>query len=359
MKLLDSYIARRYVGSLIKAVLAAVVVFLVVDNVDNLDTFIDNHVPAHQVIRYYYLFIPQIIYLTLPVATLLATLFTIGGLTQTNEMTAMHASGIPFRRPLLLLLSIATVSALIILYLGETVIPVTNRERMDIERYEVKKIPRETRANLGRLYFQLGDGRQLFVGRYNADTGEAYDIQMMTADSGHVASRVDADKMVWRDEKWFLQGAREKQFGSRGIFSINPHPNRELDFKGLQPEGFAKIQTAPEEMNYRELSDFIERMRISGGEPRKWIVDLLFKISMPVAAVVIVLFGAPIAAVKRRGGTAVAFGLALFICFIYFGFMQVGKIAGYSGLLTPMASAWIGNAFFGTLGLVITVRSRK
>ena len=359
MKLLDRYIAFRYIRSLFSSILTVVVVFLVVNNVDNLDNFIDNKVAVKHVIRYYYLFIPYIIYLTLPVATLLATLFTIGGLTRTNEMTAMHASGVPFRRPLMLLLVIALVCAAGVLYMGETIVPFANRERLDIERYEVKRIPRETRANLGRLYFQLGGGKQLFVERFNAGSGEAYGIQMATVEKGKVTSRIDAEKMVWRDRKWLLQGAREKRFTATGSLVIKDRPIRELDFKGLAPEGFASVQTQPDEMNYRELRMFIERMTISGGDSRKWLVDLHSKFALPAAAVVIVLFGAPIAAVRRRSGTGVAFGLALLTCFIYFGFIQFGKIAGYQGLIVPTLAAWIGNLFFGSLGLLLALTSRR
>ncbi len=359
MKILDRYIALRYIYYLIASLLAAVVIFLVINNVDNLDTFIDNHVPVQTIVRYYYLFIPHIIYLTLPVATLLATLFTIGGLTQSNEMTAMYASGIPFRRSLVLLLGIAAICSAGILYLGETIVPVTNRERFDIERYDVKKIPRETRANLGRLYFHLEGGKQFFVERFNSITGEAFGIQIVTTDSGRVTERIDAEKMVWRDGKWHLGGVTKSQFGADGWMRMRRDESMEFDKKGIEPDAFAKIQTAPEEMNYRELELFIKRMKASGGDPRKWEVDLKIKLAMPIAAIIIVLFGAPIAAVKRRGGTALAFGLALLICFIYFGFTQVGRVMGHHGSLSPLVAAWIGNLFFGSFGLLLSLGLRR
>lgn len=358
MKLLDRYIASRYISRLLWSLSAATVIFLVVNNVDNLDTFIDNQVPVKIVLRYYYLFIPYIVYLTLPMATLLATLFTIGGLTQTNELTAIQASGVSFRRPVAILLSLAAISAAGILYLGETVVPVANRARLEIERYDVRKLRRETRANLGRLYFDLGGGRQLYIGKFVPETREAYDIRLVTVDSGRVEKRVLAEKMCWLDGEWRLQGASALEFKDSTLSAVSK-PDLRLKSDALDPASFSQIQTAPEEMNYRELKQFIDRLAISGGNPLKWEVELLFKVSLPVAAVVIVLFGAPIAAVRRRSGTALAFGLALLICFIYFGFMQVGKVLGQSGNLNPIVSAWVGNAFFGTIGLILTARSRR
>jgi len=359
MKTLDRYIAFYYINRLLLSLAAAIVIFIVVNNVDNLDNFIDARVPVGHVLRYYYLYVPYIIYLTLPVATLLATLFTIGGLTRTNELTAMHASGVPFRRPLGLLLAISGISAAAILYLGETIVPYANRERLDIERYEVRRVPRETRANLGRLYFHLEGGRQLFIERFNAESGECYGVQLFVVEAGHLTGRIDAEKMVWRDRKWLLQGATERRFTRGGGMVMKERPLKELDFKGLAPEGFESVQTYPDEMNYRELQQFVERLEISGGDSRRWIVELRSKLSLPAAAVVIVLFGAPIAAVRRRSGAAIAFGLALGICFIYFGFIQIGKVAGFQGLLPPTLAAWAGNLFFGMIGLILTAAARK
>jgi len=359
VKILDRYIVSRYVFHLLASLIAAVVIFLVINNVDNLDTFLDNNVPPKTILRYYYLFIPHIIYLTLPVATLLATLFTIGGLTQSNEMTAMYASGIPFRRASGLLLMVAALCSLGVLYIGETVVPVANRGRLDIERYDVKKLPRETRANMGRLYFQLEGGKQLFVERFNATTGEAIGIQMISTDSGRVVERVEAEKMVWRDGKWHLLGLTTSRFEADGWMRMRRDDQLELTSRGIEPDAFVRIQTMPEEMNYRELEEFIERMKISGGDPRKWEVDLKIKLASPIAAIIIVLFGAPVAAVRRRGGTAIAFALALLICFIYFGLTQVGRVMGHHGILSPIAAAWIGNVFFGVLGIGMSLGYRR
>ena len=80
MKILYRYVVTSYVKKLLWAILAAITVFIVVNLVEQLDKFIDSKVPALVVIRFYYLFVPYIVYLIFPVATLLATLFTIGGI---------------------------------------------------------------------------------------------------------------------------------------------------------------------------------------------------------------------------------------------------------------------------------------
>ncbi|MDP8228308.1 MAG: LptF/LptG family permease [Candidatus Electryoneaceae bacterium] len=356
MRILDRYIVANYVKSLIWAIVAAIVVFLVVDIVERLDKFIDKGVPAATVAYYYYLYIPYIIYLTMPVATLLATLFTVGGMVKTNELTAMHVSGISFGRVLMLLLTTAALTATGVFFLGETIVPKTNQERMDIYRYVIKGIPRESRSKVGRLYLQLNSSQQLYIDHYNPPTREAFDIELIETAPGRLMKRMDAEKMVWRDEQWLVQGAVEREFQPNGSVRWNRNDTLIVSGAGLRPNELEKIQTAPEEMNWTELKEFIQRLRNSGSGTLKWEVELLSKVSLPAAAVIIVLFGAPMAAIKQRGGTALGFGLSLFVCFIYFGFIQIGKVMGYNGSLPPIVSAWIGNVFFGLLGVTVLIR---
>jgi len=365
MKILDRYIIVTFLKNLIWAIIAATVIFIVVNGVERLDKFVDAKVQLSTVIRYYYLYIPYIFYLILPAAALLATLFTIGGMTMTNELVAIKVSGISFYRPLMLLLLTTGAWAFAAYVLGETVIPPFNREHEDIYRYDVKKLPREYRAKHGRIYVKIGAERQLYINNYKTLTREAFGIKILDVDNGRVIKHIDAEKMVWRDNTWFIDGATERVFDidrnrchpSAGDSSTNVSVTwrRNVDLTisgdGLRPDEFERVKTKPEELNGRELKEFIDRLKSTGGKTMRWDVELLAKASQPVAAVIIVLFGAPIAAVRRRSGTAIGFGISLFICFIYFGFIQVGKILGINGTLPPWLGAWIGNIFFGILGL--------
>lgn len=359
MRILDRYIVTSYVKKLVWAILAAIMVFIVVNLVEQLDKFIDSNVPASVVIRYYYLFVPYIVYLIFPVATLLATLFTIGGMTMRNELMVVYISGIPFIRVLSLILAVAVVGSVGVFVLGEMAVPDTSRKQNDIIRYQVKKIPRESRVRQGRLYLQISPGRQLYIDHYRPNTREAYGIEIIEVNDGRMKRRIDAEKMVWRDDMWFLQGSTEHIFNQDGSITFHLESDSTVYGMGLEPDSFERIQTKPEEMSWMELNDFVQRQKQIGGSTLKWEVELKSKVALPAAAIIIVLFGAPIASVKRRAGTALSFGIALFVCFIYFGFIQVGKSLGINGTLTPWFSAWIGNIFFGLLGIILLVRAYR
>ncbi|MCF7811198.1 LptF/LptG family permease [bacterium] len=354
MKLIDRYIAFRFISRLIWSVIAAIVVFIVLDMVEMLGKFIDADVPASVVFQFYYLYIPYIAYLILPVATLLATMFTIGSLTISNELVAMHASGISFYRSMGWLLLLAVLIAAITFLFGETIVPEANKQRLEIYRYDLKKIPRESRASQGHIYVQIDEDTQLSIDRFNPISCEAFGLQIVDVDKGRLKGRVDAEKMIWRDSAWHLQGAVRREFNEQGdVTWLTGYNLSEVIKIGLKPDQMEKVQIKPEEMNYIELRNYIKKQKSIGANIVQWKVDLLFKVSMPVATVVIVLFGAPIASIRRRSGMVLGFGMALFICFIYFGFIQVGKVLGYKAVLDPFVSAWAGNIFFGLIGLTI------
>jgi lipopolysaccharide export system permease protein len=182
---------------------------------------------------------------------------------------------------------------------------------------------------------------------------------MIDVVGGKMVRHTKADKMVWRSGIWRLQGVAEKTFLSDGRIKLNLNDTMTVSGSELDPSELENIQTQPQEMNRHELKEFIERLKTAGSITLKWEVERLSKVALPVAAVIIVLFGAPMAAIRRRGGTALGFGLSLFVCFIYFAFIEIGKTMGNNGTLPPLVAVWIGNGFFGLQGLVSLLRGKN
>ena len=357
LKSLDRYILRRFFQYFFFALLASAVIFVTVDFTEFLDKFIDAKISAMLVLRYYYLYVPYIIYLTLPVSVLLATLFSIGGFVYRNEFTAMQSAGYSLWRVLALYLLIAIPLSGCALVFGETVVPAANHERKEMYRGRIRK-GSMTSSQQGRLYIQVGPSEYLKMETYNPQTRMGERANLQAYENGRLLRRVDADRIRYTDEGWMLYNAAVRTYEDMKIHAEKQDSLFRSDF-GITPDDLARINIEPEEMNYTDLRNMVNRLQASGIRAGKWLVDLAFKISQPFAAVIIVLFGVPFAAFRRRGGLVLGFGLSLLVCFIYFGFTQVGKIMGYSGTITPFVAAWAGNLVFGLIGLYLVVRVPK
>ena len=106
---------------------------------ENLDDFIDQNVRGPIILQYYLVFIPEIIRLMLPVAVLLAALFTVGKMSNLNELTAMKSSGMSIYRFILPFLFIGFMIALLSIYFGGYIVPYANKTKVYIEQNYMKK----------------------------------------------------------------------------------------------------------------------------------------------------------------------------------------------------------------------------
>jgi lipopolysaccharide export system permease protein len=87
-------------------------------------------------------------------------------------------------------------------------------------------------------------------------------------------------------------------------------------------------------------------------------VERALKLAVPITCIIIALFGAPLATSNQRGGAAFGVGLSLGTTVIFLIMIQLTKAVGGKGVVTPEMAAWIPNALFGVIGLVMMSRVR-
>jgi lipopolysaccharide export system permease protein len=115
---------------------------------------------------------------------------------------------------------------------------------------------------------------------------------------------------------------------------------------------------APADMDYDDLGRFIAALERSGSNVNELRVERALKLAVPVTCLIIALFGAPLATSNQRGGAAYGIGLSLGTTVIFLIMIQLTKAIGGKGVVSPEMAAWIPNAIFGIIGLVMLARVR-
>lgn len=358
MKILDNYLGRQFSAALTFSLLAFLVIFVVVDLIEHLDTFIDKKAPLLLVVKYYLYFTPYIVLLTLPVAMLLASLFSISSLSRHNELTAMKSAGISLYRILLPLFRLALAVSLLSLLVGEVVVPYTNQRKAHIYSWQIKRRSQQPKLMRKNLYIQGTGGRIYYIREYDGQQQVGRGVVIQRYQGGRLITRIDAQKIIWEEQAWTLTNGLAREFVGGEEKAVPFERLRRPDLEET-PQDLLRRQKDPEEMDYFELRDYIQRVRRSGGEVQREQVDLFLKIAFPFASLIIVLFGAPLASNPQRSGAAVSFGISLFICFIYYSFLRLGQALGHRGSLPPLLAAWLGNILFGLAGVVVLVKAKK
>lgn len=370
MRLLDRYIIQKFLFILAFSLVAVISIFIIIDLVERLSDYIDRQVPAVVIVSYYFYFVPYIIVLMLPIAMLLASMFSIGQLGKYNELTAMKASGISMFRILAPIFGLALLVSLLMLAFAEIVMPEANQRKAELKSQYIDRLPRNLPTRLSNLYLQErlpeqqngapangGRSRRVFIGYYNATDSSANKISIQDYVGVFIVHRIDAKVMHWRGTYWQAVDGYQRTFAGESE-TATPFDTLQLPQLSFTPQVLVKVQKDPEEMSYRELEKFISEVADNGGDPQRWYVDLYLKIAFPFTSFVIVLFGAPLAAGRVRSGGAVGVALTLVITFLYFGMVKTGQSLGQNGSLPPLLGAWLGNGIFFIGGMFVLSRTR-
>jgi len=145
MTVFDRYITREFLRILGIALSAFLVIYLLVDIFDHIDTFIDRNAPLGTVIIYYLYMCPYIIVFTLPIGALMASLLSVGSMARNNELVAMKAGGVSLYRILAPLLISGALLSLMVVFAGGWAIPEINAKLRSIRKEEIERKP--TREN--------------------------------------------------------------------------------------------------------------------------------------------------------------------------------------------------------------------
>jgi lipopolysaccharide export system permease protein len=170
--------------------------------------------------------------------------------------------------------------------------------------------------------------------------------------------RIDAKRARWHGDHWLFLNGYERSFDGREEH-IERFDSLTIPELTETPDDFAEEEIDEEDMTYRELSRYIDRVRRSGGTVEQYLVDLYFKFSFPFAGSIFVLIGVALASGKRKPSIATGFGLTLVVSFLYYAILRVGQTLGHNGVLPPLLAAQLGNIMFLAIGLIMLKRTDR
>lgn len=357
MRRLDRYVFSQFLRLFAVMTLGFPVLLVITDLAQRLEEYLNRNIPAHDLALSYVYWMPDSLFMVVPAAVLMATVFTITSLTRHAELTAAKASGISFFRLVAPVFVGATLALGLDVGLG-ALAPSGNQRRSELLRENLVGSG-TTRYNFvfageyGRVYkalelrTDLGRIRQLQIERKGA--GASYPTYLVSADSA-VYNR--------RSHSWALEHGEIHLIADSGrVFAASFAAARERHFTE-QPSEMMMKQRQPHDLSYGELTRVIQATERSGGDANLLRVERALKIAIPATCVIIALFGAPLATSTERGGSGYGVAVSLATTMIFLVMIQLTRAIGGKGVISPDFAAWIPNVVFGSIGLVLMKRVR-
>jgi lipopolysaccharide export system permease protein len=347
---LDFYIARGFLRIFFISLLIITSLFMIVDLFDRADTFFEAGAPVWTVFRYFFYKIPLSISRIIGFATLFATLFSLGTLARTQEITAMRASGLSIQRIALPLIILSALICGATFFWNESLVPAFSQKAENIYKMEIRN--KSQQSLFGNRDIWLRDkGSFINIDHFDtaANTLEGITIFVLNRDFS-LNGFVEIRRGRWNGTEWELENAREWSFLPDGKMA-----SRELDARGLiteTPEDFKLLARDATEFTYFDLQKQIADMRAKGIDPTQYEVDLQSKLALPFISPLMVLLAVPFALKKHlSGGIAISFGIAMLIGFSYWMLTAFCISLGHGGALPPGIAAWLSNVIFTLLGI--------
>ncbi|MBI3895221.1 MAG: LptF/LptG family permease [Acidobacteria bacterium] len=359
-RILDRYIAKSFLFYL-TVILAALILLtdIVTFFLDLLNDVIRNQIPAVLVLDYFVSLTPYLLYITAPLAVLIAVLVSFGILNQSNEITAVKASGISLFRLTLPIFLLSTLLSAALFLFDHLYIPAANRHQ-DAIRNRIKGRPAQTYYRPDRKWIMGEDPRIYYYNFFEPTEQVLGGITVFELDpeTFQLTRRISAQRAHWEPS---LQGWVFQEGWVRKL-----HKNSVQEFQQFQVQVFPELREPPSyflkevkqssQMNFLELRRYLQDLQQSGFDVTPLSVQFHKKFSFPVFVLIMTLIGLSFAFSLGKKGALTGIAVSLGIAIVFWGISSLFEVLGNLNELPPLAAAWSPNLLFGLGGLYLFLK---
>ena len=360
MQKLDKYILAKYIKTFLLALALIIVIIITFDVSEKLDRLISHHATFWQVVfDYYGNFIPGFVNLYSPLFIFISVLFFTSKMAGNTEVIAILGSGISYRRMLRPYLYGSSIVALVVLVLGNFVLPISNRHLME---FEDKYIKSHITSYYNNIHFQSERGVQVYAGTYDAIRCDVLLFQRDVFDDEGCLKRRETANFISYDSvehSWICHDyvVRTIEPGGNEDFTYENGVHKDL---GLVPEDFDLLSKDITTMNTPALVKHIQRERFRGtGIVKEAQIELWQRLLNPIAIIVMTFIGVAIAARKSRGGIGLHLAMGIAIAFAFIVFMKITTVFATNGDLSPFMAVLLPQLIFGIAAGILIYKAPK
>jgi len=378
MRLLDRYLLREFLIPLGFCLGGFLVLWIAFNLFGQLHWLQEQGLSMPEIGKYYCFKSPEFLILVLPVALLLAMLYTLTNHARYNEITAIRAAGVSLTRLCLPYLAIGVFSSGLLFALDEFCVPYTTEiaDRMFVHHGQLQFQGAQGRPVKNLVFFRVvsaNEKRHWFIGIYNQQTGEMSKPHLDWDLPDHSSRSIDADRAVYTNGVWTFFQVQEfrKVSATNSLLQKMPFTNV-LAFPefsetpemirseiAINDKYYHQSATRSADIPVSQINNYLRLHPQPEDFIRPWIyTKLQGRFAGPFACLVVVLVAIPFAAASGRRNVYVGVAASILIFFTYYIVQQMGFTFGETGKVAPWLGAWLPNLFFaiGSLWMISRVR---
>jgi lipopolysaccharide export system permease protein len=303
--------------------------------------------------------LPEWIIQGLPIATLLALLFSLGSLSKNNEITAIKASGINLWNIIILFMIMGVIIGIGDFAIREFIIPKTSFYNEKVRKEVIKKEERTLQTDFYNKIVPLPNNTRMTFSHLDTKAKTMSNVVMEKYDQNFALKRlVLAQTAIWKNNSWILKNGIIRSFNSN--FWNEIHFTRYNPNININPSDMSIQNIRNDAKNTRQFKKYINQLKIFGQAAIKERILLNMRFASVFAHVIVMTVGIPfVINFGKRSSRILSFTLALGATFIYWITQAITKTLGENLILSPFIAAWLPNIIFLTIGLYLLNNVRK
>jgi LPS export ABC transporter permease LptG len=354
VRLLDRYVIRNFLQAYLYCIAGFLSIWLIFDISDNISTFIDDKFGFALTVRYYATQVPQVFIILLPVALLLALLFSLGRMSRANEIVSMLTAGVSIPRVLAPLISIGLLTVAASFALNYSLAPHAEMAKKNFvataraHQYSVQ----------GQIFRNRTDLRTWFIQSFRPGHNLFNNVQVLQQDAhDNIVENYLSPRVTYHpeDKTWDLENVKVVKYDASGdITDEQIYPSLKIEHWSETPFRLGSANVRAEYLSFPELREYL---RFNSDFPVTLLAPfrthLHYRLALPWTCLVVVCIAAPLGIGYSRRGVLASVASAVALVFSMNFLTHLFLALGEGDRISPIAAAWTPNLMFTFVGVYL------
>jgi LPS export ABC transporter permease LptG len=354
VRLLDRYVIRNFLQAYLYCIAGFLSIWLIFDISDNISTFIDEKFGFALMVRYYATQVPQVFIILLPVALLLALLFSLGRMSRANEIVSMLTAGVSIPRVLAPLISIGLLTVAASFALNYSLAPHAEMAKKNFvataraHQYSVQ----------GQIFRNRTDLRTWFIQSFRPGHNLFNNVQVLQQDAhDNIVENYLSPRVTYHpeDKTWDLENVKVVKYDVSGnITGEQIYPSLKIEHWSETPFRLGSANVRAEYLSFPELREYL---RFNSDFPVTLLAPfrthLHYRLALPWTCLVVVCIAAPLGIGYSRRGVLASVASAVVLVFSMNFLTHLFLALGEGDRISPIVAAWTPNLIFTFVGVYL------
>jgi len=354
VRLLDRYVIRNFVQAYFYCIAGFLSIWLIFDISDNISTFIDEKFGFALTVKYYATQVPEVFIILLPVALLLALLFSLGRMSRANEIVSMLTAGVSIPRVLAPLIGMGLFTVAASLALNYSLAP-----HAEMAKKNFIATARSHQFTVqGQIFRNRTDLRTWFIQSFRPGHNVFNNVQVLQQDAhDNITENYLAPHATYHaeDKTWELENAKVVKYDAAGnIADEKVYPSLKIEHWSETP---FRLGSANERAEYLSFPELREYLHFNSDFPIALLAPfrthLHYRLALPWTCLVVVCIAAPLGIGYSRRGVLASVASAVVLVFSMNFLTHLFLALGEGDRISPLVAAWTPNLIFTVIGIYL------